>query len=250
MMRSSFLLVAIILVCLIKANASIPYNQYWSKANNFYVDKEYDSAVIYYEKIAASKPANHELYYNLGNAYYRLNQIGLSILNYKRALRLQPNYSKAQDNLVLAQSRMSKNINPAKDIFFIRWWKAITNPGSAQILAIISLVLFLIVAGIFFYSRWKKNASQVQQTILYTSIFLFCIMMITAIVSARKKSSHDEAVVLDSDAIFKVDIKGTKTEMLPEGTIVEFEEAEGDWIKVELPDSRQGWMRTSSLEII
>ena len=66
--------------------ANVDYNKLWGIANKHYSQKNYDSAVIYYEKIAASHPQDAVIYYNLGNAYYKLNQITPAIINYEMAL--------------------------------------------------------------------------------------------------------------------------------------------------------------------
>jgi len=249
-MKRHFLLLCLFILLAAIANAAVPYNQVWTKANKFYEQKYYDSAAYYYETLAAAKPGNPELYYNLGNTYYRLNRVGLSILNYKRALRLSPDYAYAKDNLELAQSRTSNKAIQPKDIFFISWWKNLTSPALSKIWAIGALVFFLILLGLFFRNRWRKTTSYTQQSILYTCSVLFLFMLIAAFVSAQNKSSHDEAVVLQSDAIFKSDLKITKSEILPEGTVVRCQETQGQWVSVHLADGREGWMRIESIEKI
>ena len=101
-------------------------NMYWKKATSFYLQKQYDSAANYFELIAASKPQNAELYYNLGNVYYRMNRIAPAVLNYERALRINPSYTEAQDNLAITHARINNHTLPADDIFFVEWWKSIT----------------------------------------------------------------------------------------------------------------------------
>src|SRR5947199_7094884 len=93
-------------------------NTLWQKGNAAYQLKQYDSALYYYEQLAAQKPRNAEIYYNIGNTYYRLNRIGHAVLNYQRALKIDPGYKEAKDNLLLAQGRISNNIHDAGNIFF------------------------------------------------------------------------------------------------------------------------------------
>src|ERR1700744_3575460 len=78
-------------------------NMLWQKANELYQQKQYDSAAQCLEQIAALKPQNEIVYYNLGNTYYKLNKIAPAVLNYERALRINPDYKEAKDNLLLAQ---------------------------------------------------------------------------------------------------------------------------------------------------
>jgi len=240
----------ILLLCCISSwvNASVPYNEWWTKANSFYNQKSYDSAAYYYEKIAAQQPANAEVYYNLGNTYYRLNKIGLSVLNYKRVLRIAPNNANAMDNLLLAQSRMTKKPEFSRDIFFIKWWNALTSPATSQILAVLSYSLFLAILVLFFLKIWKKYT--IHSGVFYSLIFLFALVMTGAVAGAEKRNAHSEAVVVQSDAVFKTDLKSGKPELLPEGTIVKWNEAQNDQVLIRLPDGRDGWVNISALEKI
>lgn len=230
--------------------SDIPYNQYWTKANLFYKQKQYDSSVYYYEKIAETKPASAELYYNLGNAYYRLNNIGQSVLNYKRALKIKPGYIFAQDNLLLAQSRMKTKVTPSNDIFFITWWKNFTRPAFSQVWAITALVLFLALAGISFWVRWRKVYDYKYRGVLFMGALLFLFILLAAFVSSDKRYSQNEAVITSPDAVFKPDMKNPKSEMLPEGTVVECDEQKGDWLSVKLDDGREGWVQIAAVEKI
>lgn len=248
--RIVFLFSLIFLCCFGRANADIPYNQYWTKANQFYTQKQYDSAAFYYEKIAETKPENATLYYNMGNAYYRLNNIGRSVLNYKRALKIDPGYTFAQDNLVLAQSRMQVKTAASKDIFFISWWKSLTRPTLSEIWAAFALLMFLSLLGILFWVRWKKIYDYKYRSLLYTCGLLFLFILVAAVVSANKRHSKNEAVVISPDAVFKTNVKNPKTETLSEGTIVECKEPQGDWISIQLKDGREGIVRIESIEKI
>lgn len=228
--------------------ATVPYNEWWTKANRFYAAKEYDSAAFYYDKIAVTQPDDPEVYYNLGNAYYRLNHVAASILNYKRALRLQPDYKDAKDNLQLAQSRMNKKVVVSKDIFFIAWWKSLTSPSLAQFWAMAAFIVFLAFL-LAQYLKHFKNSS-IHLGIFYSVGLLFVFMMIAALVSANKRVVHEEAVVMQPDAVFKTDLKTGKPEMLSEGTIVKWKSIQGNNVSVVLPDGRDGWINAASLEKI
>ncbi len=131
-MTRSFSILTILLLTVINFTAAGNYNDQWQKGTSFYSQKQYDSAAFYFEQIAAGKPLNAEVYYNLGNAYYRLNKIPLSVLNYERALRINPDHKEAKDNLILAQNRISNHIPNAGDIFFITWWQSLTQAGQVN----------------------------------------------------------------------------------------------------------------------
>ena len=173
-MRNLFLITVALILGSLHCFADGNYSAQWQKGNNFYEQKQYDSAAFYYEQIAALKPLNAEIYYNLGNTYYRLNKVGFAVLNYERALKINPGYKEAKDNLLLAQGRISNNINPIGDIFFIRWWNAITMPGNATAWSVTALIIFLLFIGLLLVVRLRKTRISVQlQGILVLLLLCF-----------------------------------------------------------------------------
>ena len=251
-MRNLLLIAAVLSLSSLHCLGAGSYNLQWQKGNGFYQQKQYDSAAFYYEQIAALKPINAEIYYNLGNTYYRLNKIGFAILNYERALKIKPEYKEAKDNLLLAQSRISNNIHPAGDIFFIRWWSTITMPDNATTWAIIALVTFLLFIGMLLLKRLRKaNGTNIPvQLPGILLLMLFCFLAL-AFFSTRNSMQKTGAVVIESDApLMNKELKGKPLLLVPEGTVVNIKEEKGDWAEVRLPDGRDGWIRQDHLNKI
>ena len=97
----------------------------FEQANIAYAEGRYEEAATGYEALLAEGP-NATLYYNLGNACFKQGELAQAILNYERALRLQPNHKDAQYNLKFAQSRITDNI-VEQDFFLSAWTRAIRN---------------------------------------------------------------------------------------------------------------------------
>lgn len=232
------------------ALAEIPYNSWWQKANTFYSGGNYDSAAHYYELLAAGQPSDAAVYYNLANTYYRLNQVGPAVLNYERALELRPGYKDAQDNLELAQSRISNRIQPIADIFFVQWWKGITGPSMAQTWSIVSLVLFLAGLSTIFLRRWGRGRGIPVQV----PIIVFCVFACTlffAYVASERRTANRRAVVMQQDSPLKENPRDINTlSLIPEGTVVVITVDQTEWLQVKLPDGRTGWMHHNALERI
>ena len=93
-------------------------------ANDLYVKGNFAEAAKQYEKILSTEGVAPELYYNLGNSYFKSNELGMSILNYERALRLAPGFDDARFNLEMAQLKVVDNILQTPTFFLGRW---ITN---------------------------------------------------------------------------------------------------------------------------
>lgn len=226
-------------------------NATWDKANKFYEQKEYDSAVYYYKQLSKTAPRNAEVYYNLGNTYYRLNDIGHSVLNYEKALKYNPDHKKASDNLYLAKSRISNRIQEVPVIFFIRWWRSITKSNLANTYAIIAAGLFILLIVYYSLKRLDKInidlPTQLSAGILIVSI----VFIILGIVSANRVVADNKAVVMQGDAPFTLQPgSSTSQSLIPEGTTVKVTNEDGSWTEVILPDGRTGWMSRSVLSKI
>lgn len=227
------------------------YNAVWGKANRYYQTKNYDSAAILYEQLAQDRPANAQLYYNLGNTYYRLNQIGRSVLNYERALKLDPDYRLAKDNLALAQSRIPNSIRQTKDIFFVSWWKQATAASRAGLWSVVALIFFVFSLSIWALRRFGKTAAWMLPQVAAGALVLSIATMILAYVASLRASGHDRAVVMESDLqLLETQRKGTRPVLLPEGTVVTIDEQQSERVHVRLPDGRSGWVRVTGIEKI
>ncbi|PZF71389.1 tetratricopeptide repeat protein [Taibaiella soli] len=236
--------------CSVVCFASADINPVWQKANNFYQQKQYDSAIVYYQQLAASQPTNAPLYYNLGNAFYRSNKVGAAVLNFERALRIDPDYSAAADNLTLTQSRIANKITPIPEIFFVSWWKNFTGATHANATAMISLLLFIVLIGILLLNRFQKPQWLRGQMIGGLAVIWLCSLIIS-IQSAVNAHSRDAAVVMQSDAPMMTSNQQTKTQsLIPEGTTVKIVSVKSGWIEVQLPDGRTGWLVETALERI
>lgn len=229
------------------AHADSSYDAWWQKANTLYQQKQYDSAAVYFEKLAALKPEEAVVYYNLGNTYYRLNRIGPAVLNYERALQLDPSDKKAKDNLSLAQSRISNRIQASPDIFFVQWWKWLVQGSKESTWAVLAILLFLGIIGLMLARRLGKlQAVPPQVTGIMWGVWL--VLLLLSFFSAQHKADSKKAVVMQNDAPLLADPRQTKSQsLIPEGTTVKWKGEISGWVEVSLPDGRTGWMQQNLL---
>ncbi len=243
-----------VLICFLSGHigswASIDVNMLWQKGNTCYQQKQFDSATFFYEQIAILKPANADIYYNLGNAYYRANRVAPAILNYERALRINPDHKLVKDNLILAQSRITNSIHSAGDIFFMNWWQSTTRPDRANTWAITALILFTLIIVVQFI---RKTISGRQLPVQVPGVlsFVFICILLLAIASANNMNSHNKAVVMQNDApLMNIEQKGKPLALIPEGTTVKITGEKAGWIEVSLPDGRSGWLAQNVIDKI
>lgn len=234
------MIVSVVLPLLV---AAADNTQLWKNGTNAYLQKQYDSAAAYFEKIAVSKPANAELYYNLGNVYYRLNRIPQAILNYQRALYIDPAYTDASDNLAVAQARISHHIPATEDIFFISWWKSLTAHTHATSWAIAALLAFCMVIASLWARRYAGFGSILPSQMPGILGFVCALFLLFGIVAGANRARSPGAVVMEDDApLMNADLKGKPQALIPEGTTVKVGEEKGMWVEVTLPDGRTGYL--------
>lgn len=222
----------------------------WSKANKLYNQQQYDSAANLYEQLVTDGYSSAELYYNLGNTYYRLNNISKAVLNYERCLRIAPDNKTAQDNLTLTESRIANRIQPIKEIFFIRWWHNITTGSNATALAISAIVLFLLVLALYTARRLNKLNIKYTSQLLGTLNIVCLTVIILAFVAANNQANHNKAVIMIADTPFMQQPNGKAQSYLPEGTSLKIEDNNKEWTEVTLPDGRKGWVSSDMIEKI
>jgi len=240
MLRNSIIFLFLVLCT---SNALAAGNA-WKIANTFYQQKQYDSAAYYYEQIAATKPQEASLYYNLGNTYYRLNKIGLAVLNYQKALYIKPDLKQAADNLALTESRISNRIPTASDIFFVSWWNTLTEGQNNVIWAITSLIIFIVIISLSILRRFGKAVSITSPQLTGTLIVILLICLVFAFASAGNKLHTGMGVVMQNDApLMNEQHTGKAQNLVPEGTTVTILGTRTGWTQVRLPDGRTGWLQ-------
>jgi tetratricopeptide (TPR) repeat protein len=242
----------LILILLISLSSSLfakeDMNTYWQQANKAYEQKDYANAITKYQKIADTKPNNAVVYFNLGNTYYKLNNISQAILNYERAVAINPDYTEAEDNLIIAQSRIPNRLAQAQDIFFIRWWKAITASTHSALWAVLAVLLFLTLIGINIVKKLRLASFTIQRQFFAAGWSALAVMLVFAFTSANRASHNNKAVVTQNDSPFYTSPQQTKPSLyVPEGTTVVLDNEIQGWVSVTLPDGREGWIRTNTL---
>ena len=224
----------------------------FAEANAQYAEGNYAEAAESYRQVLVEQPSA-EVYYNLGNAYFKQGELSQSILAYERALRLRPLYKDAQYNLKFAQSRIVDNIEDTNSFFVSNWLKAVRNLLSEQTWMWLSVVLFLLTlagAMLFAFSRvvWLRK------TAFYTAIVAL-VISVAACANAGSLHKRDtlraEAVITQGivNAKSSPDRSGTDLFTLHEGTKVVIKEQLGNWCNIHVGNNI-GWISLTTLERI
>lgn len=243
-MRKIISISIFILLGPVLSRAADNYDALWQQGTTCYQQLKYDSAAYYFNRIAAIKPKNAEVYYNLGNTYYRLNKIALAVLNYERAIQINPEYKEAKDNLLLTQNRISNHIQSTSDIFFMNWWQNTTHPNKAGTWAIAAVVTFMLIIASFMVRRFVKGGDSLPVQVPGILGFVCVCFLVLAFASAKRIQEVTTAVVMQNDApLMNTEQKGKPLALVPEGTTVRITGEKGTWLEVTLPDGRSGWLQ-------
>lgn len=246
--------IVFVLLISLGAFASEPGRSLLDSANAAYAGGDFEKAANLYEEIGKMGYEAPEVYYNLGNAYFKLDRIGLSVLNYERARKLIPADEDLAFNLKLANQRTVDKIEPLPLLFLEEWWENLTRLHSEKtwaVRSIISFLIFLFFAGIFITSGQlftKQLGFWLGIVFISFSVFSFFI----ARSSYRNMSGHRSAVILSSSAEVKnaPSPAGKKLFLLHEGTKVAAPDTSGEWVKIELTPEKVGWVKRSAIEFI
>lgn len=220
-----------------------------------YSQARYDDAIRIYETVIADEGASVELYYNLGNAFYRNNMIGKAILNYERALRIDPTDKDTKANLEHALFMTKDEVTEQYELFLTAWFKAIVNTMGITAWAVIAIVSFILLLSsllLFFFNR-KASIRKTTLVIAVISLFVVIFANIAATHIYNYMNDDSEAVVMKEEAYLKStpDNSGTELVKIHEGRKVRIiDDTMREWKEVELEEGTVGWLPTTAIERI
>lgn len=223
-------------------------------ADSAYVKNDFRTAIQIYESLL-KKGESAEVYYNLGNSYYKTDDIARAILNYERALLLAPGNSDIRANLEIARSKTIDKVTPVPEIFFVSWFKSLINCLSIDAwarLAIVFFMLFLVCAGLFFYSKSVRGK---KIGFIGGIVWLICVILSNVFAAQQKKylTERDKAIVLAPSVTVRStpSESGTSLFILHEGHKVEIkDDSMHEWKEISLEDGKVGWLPASAIEVI
>lgn len=225
-----------------------------AKANKSYSQGNYQESIELYEQVLEGDYEAPQLYYNLGNSFFKTNNIPAAILNYERAKRLSPNDEDILFNLKLANLKTVDKTETIPPLFFKSWWNDLANMFSGDRWAIYTITSFWIcIILIWAFVISKKTALRKLSFGLSAIFLVLTILSLTfAYQKYRDVHSQDEAIVFSVSVIVKSspDENGTDLFLLHEGTKVMIMDEIGEWNKIMLSDGSVGWLRKETVEII
>ena len=224
------------------------WEEIFYQANQDYREGNFQEAVEAYQQLIRMDHGAPRIQYNLGNAWFRMNQLGRAILAYERAHIAMPRDADLNFNLAHARDQVVDAIPPSKGFFSMAffWLPTVSQSELFWCFAILNLLLCAaLLIRLFHRSEW----------LFYSLLLVLCLWLVTGLSLGMKWAQvHDDhrAVILQKEVEVLAGPHEGDTVLfkLHEGAIVEQERPEGEWRLIRLPDKKRGWLPEESLELI
>src|SRR5690554_2984641 len=251
MMKRLYTLFFVAILCV---SAAFAQNEDVLRAEQLYENQQYDSALVVYEDLLNQGYHNAVLYYNIGNVYYKKNDVARAILYYEKAFLLNPHDSDIQHNLDFARAQQVDKIESLGRGFVKSWYARLYrlfNPNVWIVLSIISFLLFLSGLALFFFSSklvYRKSG-------FFIGIILFLVSLVSYI-SAQSRyielTAHEYAIVVEPTVSIKTEPLETSKDLtvIHGGLKVKIIQEKQDWLLIRLSDGNKGWIKKRFIEEI
>jgi tetratricopeptide (TPR) repeat protein len=249
----------ILIILLISLYFGIAVSQDTSK-DKFYQGVTYFTAGSYKEALKAwteiynTGVRSANLDYNIGNAYFKLNNIPSAILYYERAYLLKPADEDINYNLQIARTLIVDRFQEIPELFFVRWYNFVSlflSTNSWAKISMTSFVLFLLLLSLYIYSPRHR-----YKVIGFWLAVFFIVMSLTSLAfTVRNKSLvyNSHKAIISTPLVSgksSPDKSGNDLFILHEGTKVTVEDEVGEWTEIRLSDGNKGWIPVNSIMII
>ena len=229
-------------------------NKLFDEGNALYNEGKYAEAIDKYKVILDSGQHSAELYYNMGNAHYKLNNVAESIYYFEKAILLSPHDKEIQNNLAYAQNMTIDAIDVQPEVGFSKFFKSIVNYLDYEVWAKLSIVFMILFVGLFLWYYFSSNTGKKRFAFIsfIVSLFCFAVTFSLAFQKLEMDKNNNPAIVFAHESSVKNDPNPNGQELfqLHEGTKVQILESFESWNKIKLSDGKIGWIRTSDIKAL
>jgi len=225
-----------------------------SRANQAYNQGLYDSAITLYTTVLDEGLESNELYYNMGNAYFKSNKLPSAILYYEKAKKLSPNDEDVNFNLSIANSMIVDKIEKVPELFYKQWWNYFYNAFNEDmwtILSIISWLILLVLIGVFILTKSRS----IKKVSFYLGLLFILISVATFGLSSQKyyyTKENKEAIIFTPTITAKSSptLSAVDLFVIHEGTKVRIVDEVQGWAKIKIRNGSIGWLPVDSMKRI
>jgi hypothetical protein len=253
-MKNLVIIVSLVLAGFVSRGQLAQQVSVMEQANQLYSSASYAEAIELYQSVLDSGYESAMLYFNLGNAYFKLNQIPAAVLYYEKAKKIDPTDEDIRYNLKLANSRIIDKMEPIPEFFLKSWWISARDIFSSDqwakfglagfIFSLIAVILFLISSSLL-----------IRKLAFWTGIFLISIMSVSFLLSVssyREYSRQTSGIIFTPTVTVKSSPSDSSVDLfvIHEGTKVQITDDVDGWNEVRLANGNKGWLKSGSFRLI
>ena len=235
---------------LIQSVFASEWDVYLKEGNKAYSEGNYEEAVVHYSKIIDNNIESGELFFNLGNAYYKLDEIGKSIYYYEKSLNFIEGDESLDQNLKIARLKIIDKIEPIPKLFIFEWIDSIMRILSIENWGWLSLILFFFVAVIF--SLYLLITKRILFQFSWIFLILFSISIIVFVSRIYLFESYQFGIIFEKKiaVMSEPNLGASEVFILHEGTKIKINRKLNGWLEISIADGKTGWCKSNLIGII
>ncbi len=226
----------------------------FAKGNSYYAKAQYKEALNTYQQILDEGYQSAAVYFNMGNASYKTDDIPSALLYYEKAHKLAPGDEDINVNIRFANLKTTDKIDEVPEFFLANWWKAFILNFSVATLSMLSILLVLLGSGVLIIYFFTNSVS-IKKSSFYASMLLFFLGVLTIFIAGMQISyfnGHRQAIIFSSSVVVKSGPveKSGGIFVLHDGTKVNILDNSNGWLKIRLGNGNEGWIKATDVKEI
>lgn len=251
---------------LLGADARTTAQAHWHDGIEAYENRDYATAIDSFNQIILLGEASDDVYYNLANAYFKQGQqptlsrpfsggeLGYAVLNYHRALRLNPAMEDARYNLELAVDH-TNDTDGVPQSFISTLWHGLRNMMTTNGWTIVSIIMFACTLTLVMIYLLSERIALRKASFFTAIVVALCFLLSTLLATSSHYAvlNDNRAVVLcnDTTPVHASPDSASKIIRQPsQGVTVRISRSHGEWSEIIFADGEKGWIRNSAIELI
>ena len=250
-MKLYFLHIIVLLIIFSTSLIFADVNSIMQQGNTYYKNNQYQLAVDEYNKLIEQGYEGVSIFYNLGNAHYRLGHIGFAILYYEKALKLSPGDEDLKHNLAVANRSIKDKVDTLPPFFIFNIWEDLLASFSTSGWTIVAYIIFILLLFCIIAYFFSRNVNQ-QRISFFSAIgtgIILILVIVLLTVKINKEFKIKDAIILDSTVMVKSSPDSASKDefVVHEGLKVRIEDNIDNWFKIRLADGKIGWVTVKSV---
>lgn len=225
-----------------------------AEANKAYTENKFKNAIELYKKVITGGYESAELYYNLGNTYFKTNDYPAALLYYEKAKKLDPSNEKINFNINIANTKIIDKIEELPLPFYKKWWSGFQQFFAVDTWAVLGLI-FLFTFFISLAVYLIGNTVVVRKVFFWFGLLFLVFTLVSGINAYSQYRNFQilkEAIIFEPTVNVKSspDAESQDIFVIHEGTKVKITDKVGPWIEIKIANGSDGWITEAAVEVI